>query len=300
MAQIAIITSTSLPQGDMIFRGVYGRLTELVSAEAGQAPSRSFSVAPELRPVSTLFSYLENGSAPVTLDQFQTIEVPEADVARVQDQLMYELQKRWRGMYKALAPSADSMIGTMLKGEGATVERAVNAHFGSQNKTLWRVPVTATMKTGADGAYLTSEQALLETMASQPAASVSLLDAPVTAHTEGAESLTLPAPVADPESGTPAWSDFMGVEAHVEGYMVVVASSEQDARQAARAILAVGVDEQSQAQGLRFNPSVVATQVLATRALTMVDAVSEADADSNGSDEDEDDGEDSPRGHYRF
>lgn len=298
MTKIAIITSTSLPQGDMIFRGVYGRLTEQASVNAGDEPVRSFTVAPELRPVSTLFSYLENGSAPVTPDQFQTIDVPEADVTRVQDQLMYELQKRWRGMYKSLAPSASNMIGAMLQGEGAVVERAINAHFGGQHKTLWRVPVTATMRTGADGAYLTSEQALLEAVSSQCASSVSVLDEPITAHTDGDESSTPPEPVADPESSTPAWSDFMGVEANVKGHMVVVANSEEDAGIVARALLAACAEESAQTQGIRFKPSIVATQILATRSLTMADAAFEADADSSGDGDGHED--DSLREQYRF
>jgi len=299
MTQIAIITSTSLPQGDMVFRGVYGRLTELPKTEEGAEPRHSFLVAPELRPVSTVFQYLENGSAPVRIGEFQTVDVPEADVGRVQDQLMYALQKRWRGMYKSLAPKAGDMVSTLLTGEARVVENAVNAHFASQDKTIWRVPVTATMKTGSDGAYLTSEQALLEALPSHSSTDIQITEEAPVAHTESDADVTLPPPAPNPDAPTPAWADFMGVEAQVKGYMVVVAAGEQDARLAAAALLAMNIA--ADGTGMKFTPAIVPTSVLATRSLQHTDAVREADDEANPEDnEDGDDDGDSPRDHYRF
>lgn len=298
MTKIAIITSTSLPQGDMVFRGVYGRLTQLPKTHEGDDPKHTFSVAPELRPVSTVFQYLDNGSTPVQLGEFQTVDVPEADVDRVQDQLMYALQKRWRGMYKSLAPSVDGMVSTLLAGDARVVENAVNTHFAARNKSLWSVPVTATMKTGSDGAYLTTEQALLEALPSHSAESINVSDEAPTPYVEAAAEITLPAPIADPEAAAPAWADYMGVEAQIKGHMVVVAASEQDAVMAANALLAAGKGEDG--SGMKFVPAIVPTAVLATRALQYTDAVRDADDAQDDDDGDDGDDSDSPRDHYRF
>lgn len=300
MSQIAVVISTSLPQGDMVLRGVYGRLTQTPPAKEGDQPSQVFTVAPELRPVSSIFSYLDNGAAPVKVGEVELIEVADEDIPVVQDQLMYALQKRWRGMYKAMAPSADGLMSALIGGEASKVENAVNSHFASQGKSLWRVPVNGTMTTGQDGAYLQTAAELIKALSPTSCRNIVMTDEPATQHVDSAEDMTAPAATPDPDAPTPDWEDFIGIEAQVQGHIVVVATDENDARNAVRAMLTLS---QASTDALKIVPPMVPTAVLATRQLTHTDAVIDADDDtSNPDDDDDDDGDDDDdlRGHYRF
>lgn len=296
MTQIAIVTSTNVPQGDMVLRGVYGRMIQKPADNGIDEPVQIFSVAPELRPVSSIFSYLDNGSMQVQIGEIELVEVADQDVTSVQDQLMYELQKRWRGMYKSLTPSTPGVMSAVISGEARQVENAINAHFAGQGKSLWRVPVQATMQTGQDGAYLLSASDLLKALDPTTTHSVAMIDAPTTQHVDTDGDLIRPATPADPDAPTPAWCDYQGVEAQVQGHIVVVAAGEEDARQAVRAQLALS---QASTGRLKIVPSIVPSAVIATRQLVLTDAVIDAD-DGDDDLDDRDDDADSPRNHYRF
>jgi hypothetical protein len=296
MTQIAIIDSTSTQQCTMVFRGVYGRLSRQSNTEDAAQTQVAFSVSPSLRPVSTVFQYLDNGAAPVQMGEYMVVDVPEKDVERVEDQLMYALQKRWRGMYKTLAPKSQSMDSMLLNGEARAVENAVDSHFAARNKTLWLVPVIATMQTESDGAYLTTPQALMNALPKHSAKNIIICEDEVpTPYVASTADVTLPAPIPDPEATAPAWGDYMGVQAQVKGHMVVVASSADDALQSAKAFVSANSNENG---SMKFMTEVAPTSVLSTRPMQYTDGITFAD-DHNHGDNDGDEN-DSPREKYRF
>jgi len=322
MAQIAILKSTGIPQGDMIFKGVYGALRE--SAGSNQ---HTFVVASELIPVSSVFGYLDgslanesvmrmlmnrlSGSAsanersaqvsPLDMAVF-TVDGEEKATA-IRDALMLKLDQRWSGMYKSFKQESSGFLELLLNGEAAAVRRGVDQHFSSQGKSRWLVPVKATMATGADGGYFGTEKAVLELLNSgSVCTNLSVVeDMPVRRWTEGdtAPATDVYERQPDLDATSPAWSEFFGFEADVIGHVQVMAMSEAGARLAAQSLIEFDAQAHEQ-MGPGFAIQVKAAQITACRQMVYGDAVTDAmDHDDDDGDGDDDDDQ-SVRNSYRF
>jgi hypothetical protein len=260
MSTIAVIKKTNHGQADRIFRGVYGTLTP----SADPAAPASFRLAPEFRPISVLFSYLDQGTAPVQPDEVQSFEVPDDMAGGISNQLMLELESRWANMYQTVAPAASGMLNAMIQGESRQVATAIAAHFVSRGLSRWSVPVSAVLTTSEDGADLGSDAALLAALDTKSATDIVLLDQPTTRCVEAPEALAEMV-VADAEAAqTPAWGAFEGVEASVTGSMVVVAGSAEAARAIAATMLQIQSQE-AQTNGPVFSLTVKPTALVSVR-----------------------------------
>lgn len=274
MAQIAIIKNTGSYVGNAVLSGVYGSLKDMGPGSEVQ----QFTVAPEFVPMSMLFEYLENGQSPVKPTDTFVIEASDEQAPVIKDALMLNLEQRWGNMYGGVTPSQPGLMSTMLKSESNRVSRGIAQHFASQGKSRWLVPVKATMKTGADGAYLGTEQELLETLRQNNRVSdVSVVDdMPVRAWADGDAAGVTEAPAApSPDAPTPAWGEFAGIEADVIGHILVMARNEEDARQACRGLVETSSLMLEQMPSMQYM-TVSPVTVTSVRQLTYSDAAHEA------------------------
>lgn len=305
MSKIAIIKTTSNPVADRIFAGVYGSLIREPSLKAGEPETTRMAIAPEFRNVSVLFTYLENGQAPVQLNEITEIEVADDQVGLMQNQIMLSLKNRWKTMYSGMAPvtggSQSEMLNAMIRGEANTVDSAIAARFAVQGVRLYSVPVRATMVSEMHGASMASTQELLASLNTNSVTNVSVrtgeLPAPAAAMAaiEGVpgNNGVMPAEVLAEVVETPVWHGYMGVEADVDGYMNVVARSPEEAVAAANMLI-----QASQAENSLMKPQVMPQAVVATREATYSDRVIDADDQVDSGYDDVDDND--VGRHYQF
>lgn len=249
MKTITVIRSTGSPMGDMVLSGVYGTRQLAEEGGSGQEVMDKIRVAPEFGPISHLFSYLEDGSAPIPQLAGVDVTVDDEFEPMVKAQLMHALGARWCGLYSGVNPGVPGVLNSMLKGEGAQVARGVKNHLVSMGMRAYLVPIVATCQTPNDGAYFPSERALVAELQGKRLTEVSfdeqgeVIDTGVemlgqpAAPTAISEELPEPVVVADTNAAppvAPAWAGFQGITAQVKASFMVVAANAQDARRIAQ------------------------------------------------------------------
>jgi hypothetical protein len=238
MKQISIIKSTGNMMGDRVLGGVYGA-HQPAEVEGGVA---KFVVSPEFKRISHLFSYLSDGSAPIMPTAMSTIEVDDEFEHTAKAQLMHTLALRWEEMYSGMAPEQPGMLSVMLKGEAAQVSAGAKQHLLSMGMRAYMVPVTCNFYSASMGRYLKTERDLVADLRrSRPDNIVIVTDEaptdlgtdPLTSKVSVAPRDSAPEPEAGQPEAAPAWEGFSGIEAHVRGGVIVVASSPEQAVKAA-------------------------------------------------------------------
>lgn len=172
--KVAIITDVGNQQANMLLCGVYGTIDHgsssfmsLIMGPFRQEPTvRNFNLAPEFKNVSYLFTLLEDGSAPVNVNEAIEVTLPDRMGPTLKTTMMDQLGDRWTQLYDAVAPAGTAeMLKVMLNSEKARMRRGVADYIESQGMKRFVVGVSVKGSSRCAGDVYDTKQELVADMA---------------------------------------------------------------------------------------------------------------------------------------
>lgn len=174
--KIAIISDTGTQQTNMLLEGVYGTIDRdgavssfmsiIMRPFRQESSVRNFHIAPEFAAVSYLFTLLNDGSAPVNVDDAIEITVPDRIAPTLKATIMGGLGKRWTALYDSVAPAGTSpLVVAMLQAEKKRMSDGVDSHLYSQGMKPFVVDVAVKADTRCSSDEYISRQDLVADMA---------------------------------------------------------------------------------------------------------------------------------------
>jgi hypothetical protein len=319
MTKLAIVKSTKSYHTDLVLRGVYGTMRSIPPLTPDAPEQRKFVVATEFRPVSKVFEDLDSILVNIPGEQAEYLEIDLSDeeAQHVKNALMLQLGMRHAHLYSRNAGQVQGLAAAIFEAEKRRAKSGVDQFFFRQNMTAWTVPVKSTVRSGLDGAYYQTKEDLFGVLRNciPVTAVVDETRAPspydpaqennVIVSVNGANEINEVHEAATEAS--PLWHDYSGVEADLQGSLVVMASSAEHASKVAATVLAVQdrVSEAARAAGdgcdLMIANLKMPTGIIDLRPLSPIDAVNHEADTVVGSLDDENEGgdeDDQPRlGH---
>lgn len=139
--KFAVVKNAGSSRANQVLAGVYGQVTR------NESGNPRFKIDPEFTRISYLFSLLENGTAPVEINDIQEVEVPDAIATSVKGTLIHLLGARWDSLYRPGGNHPASMVSSMLANEGGLVMSGARSHLASMGMRGYDVQFAVEAKT---------------------------------------------------------------------------------------------------------------------------------------------------------